>query len=300
MVSVRRSLVVPMIAALAVSCVGCNASAGGRTKDGRLSVVAGENFWGNLATQIGGSHVEVTSLISSPDADPHLFEPGTSNGLAVAIAGLVIVNGANYDPFMNRLISAAPSSHRTVLTIADVLHVAGSDPNPHLWYDVPALPTVVHAIAHAMTTADPANASAYAAGATRTIAALRPLEQAVSALKQADAGKPVAYTERVPGYLLAAADLQVLTPSGFARSIEDGTDPSASDDAAMRDLITGHKIDVLLYNEQATSPVTAQLQSLARSNGVAVVPVTETMPSHATFESWQLGQVRALTTALAR
>jgi zinc/manganese transport system substrate-binding protein len=288
-----------MTGLVAALCVGCGAAPGARSADGRIKVIAAENFWGNLTEQIGGGHVDVTSLISNPDADPHLFEPGSSNGLAIATASVVIVNGAGYDPFMDRLLAAAPSSHRTVVRIADVLHITGSDPNPHLWYDVPRLPTVVTAIATALSTADPANAAAYRAGAKRTIAALQPLERAVVALKAADAGDPVAYTERVPGYLLAAAGLNVLTPTGFARSIEDGTEPSASDEATMRNLITDHRIKLLLYNEQATSPVTAQLQSLAMSNHVPVVPVTETMPVHDNFESWQLGQVRAMAAALA-
>jgi zinc/manganese transport system substrate-binding protein len=290
---------VAVIAALALAAVGCHAAPAGRSANGRITVIAGENFWGNLTEQIGGRHVEVTSLISKPDADPHLFEPGTSNGLAVATAAVVVVNGAGYDPFMDRLLKAAPSSHRTVVRVSDVLHVTGSDPNPHLWYDTPRLPTVVTAIANALTTADPANAAAYRAGAARTIAALQPLEAAVKALKAADAGDPVAYTERVPGYLLAAAGLKVLTPAGFARAIEDGSEPSPSDEAAMRNLITSHQIKLLLYNEQATSPVTAQLQSLATSNTIPVVPVTETMPPNDTFESWQLGQVNAMIGALA-
>jgi zinc/manganese transport system substrate-binding protein len=297
----RKLLAVPIVAALIVGAAGCGgSSSAGGSSSGRLKVVAAENFWGNLTEQIGGSHVAVTSLISSPDADPHLFEPGTRDGLAVATASVVIVNGANYDPFMDRLLAAAPSSHRTVVRVADVLHVTGSDPNPHLWYDTPKLPSVVMAIANALSSADPANAGVYRAGAVKTIAALQPLEQAVKALAAADAGDPVAYTERVPGLLLAAAKLPVLTPPGFARSIEDGTDPSASDVAAMRSLITGKKIDVLLYNEQATSPVTAQLQALAHQDGIPVVAVTETMPTKATFESWQLGQVKALAAAPAK
>jgi zinc/manganese transport system substrate-binding protein len=290
---------VAVMAAMALTAIGCHAAQAGRPVNGRITVIAGENFWGNLAAQIGGGHVAVTSLISSPDADPHLFEPGTSNGLAVATAAVVIVNGAGYDPFMDRLLKAAPSSHRTVVRVSDVLHVTGSDPNPHLWYDTPRLPTVVTAIANALSTADPDNTSAYRAGAARTIAALQPLETAVKAVKAADAGDPVAYTERVPGYLLAAAGLKVLTPTGFARAIEDGSEPSASDEAAMRTLITSHQIKMLLYNEQATSPVTAQLQSLAASNNIPVVPVTETMPPNDSFESWQLGQIDAMTAALA-
>jgi len=300
MAGMRRFVALTIAALLAVALSGCGASSGGTDSSGRLLVIAAENFWGDLAAQIGGAHVDVTSLISSPDADPHLFEPGTRDGLKVALASVVIVNGANYDPFMDRLLAAAPSSHRTVVRVSDVLHVTGSDPNPHLWYDTPALPTVVRAIAHAFSVADPANAAAYQSGATRTIAALQPLERAVKQLGKADAGDPVAYTERVPGLLLAAAGLRVLTPPGFARSIEDGTDPSPSDVAAMRALVTTKAIDVLLYNEQATSQVTSQVQSLAHDAGIPVVAVTETMPANATFESWQLAQVNALSAALAQ
>ncbi len=298
MVCMRMLVAGAMTLAVVAAMTGCSSTPSGRSASGRLSVVAAENFWGDLATQIGGDHVDVVSLISSPDADPHLFEPGTRDGYEVAQAAVVIVNGANYDPFMDRLLAATPAAHRTVVRVSDVLHVTGSDPNPHLWYDTPALPTVVNAIATAFSTADPAHAAAYRRGASATIAALQPLERAVVGLANADAGDPVAYTERVPGLLLAAAHLRVLTPLGFARSIEDGTDPSASDVAAMRALITGHRIDALLYNEQATSPVTSQLQSLARAASVPIVAVTETMPPNATFESWQIDQVDALVAAL--
>jgi zinc/manganese transport system substrate-binding protein len=296
---VRKAVAATVVAALACLVAGCGGSSGSGSTDGRLSVIAAENFWGNLTQQIGGSHVDVTSLITNPDADPHLFEPGTSNGYAVAKAGVVVVNGANYDPFMTKLLNASSSSHRVVVTVASVLQVSGSDPNPHLWYDTPELPTVVHAIAGALTHADPAHAAAYRAGATRTIAALQPLEKAVQQLKATDAGEPVAYTERVPGYLLTAAGLKVVTPGGFAHDVEDGIDPSFADIAAMDDLLNHHQIKALLYNEQTTGPVTSQVESLARKDGIPVVPVTETMPAHDTFQAWQLGQVSALTKALA-
>ena len=77
---------------------------------GRLDVVAAaENVYGNIASQIGGPHVSVTSLLTSPSADPHLFEPSTSSGLAVADANVVLQNGLGYDAFMTRLENAAPS-----------------------------------------------------------------------------------------------------------------------------------------------------------------------------------------------
>ena len=53
-----------------------------------LAVVAAESVYGNIVSQIGGSHVSVTSILSDPNADPHLYEPGTANALAVAKAKL--------------------------------------------------------------------------------------------------------------------------------------------------------------------------------------------------------------------
>src|SRR5467141_2256495 len=112
----------------------------GNTKSGSgLAVVTAENVYGDIARQIGGAHVHVTSILSDPNADPHLFEPGSSNGLAVATARVVIQNGLGYDAFMTKLENAAPNTKRSVLTIADVLGLKGRDTNPHLWYDVPAL-----------------------------------------------------------------------------------------------------------------------------------------------------------------
>jgi zinc/manganese transport system substrate-binding protein len=281
---VRGIVAVPVVLALVVAMAGCSATSS-RTTDGRLKVVAAENFWGSLAAQVGGEHVQVTSLISSPDVDPHLYNPATRIGLAVATAAVVIDNGAGYDPFMDRLLSAAPSKTRRVVDVAAVLGVAG-DANPHLWYDVPQVPQVIHAIASAYVAADPAHAADYRANAARVAASLRPLLRAIAQIRQQDAGTSVAYTERVPGYLLAACGLTVVTPPGFARSVEDGTDPSPSDISAMRSVITSHRATVLLYNEQATSPITASLQTLARADQVGIVAVTETMPSGDTYQSW--------------
>src|SRR5579862_503253 len=203
------------------------ASAAGPSRvDGRIEVVAAENFYGNIAAQIGGSHVRVVSLLSNPNADPHLYEAGTVAALDVAQAAVVIQNGLDYDAFMPRLEAAAPDSRRIVVTVASVLRVTGAGANPHLWYDLPRAPAVAAAIAAALTRADPAHAAAYAAGLARFDTSLAPLDHALAELRAHHSGQAVAYTERVPGYLLAAAGLRVLTPTAFARAVEEGTDPT--------------------------------------------------------------------------
>jgi zinc/manganese transport system substrate-binding protein len=267
---------------------------------GRVDVVAAENFYGDIVSQIGGSHVAVTSVLTDPNADPHLFEPGTRNGLAVSQAALVIQNGVGYDSFMQKLEGAAPSSHRIVVTMADVLGVTGADANPHLWYDVPELGRIASAIASGLGRADPAHRRDYRAGLVRFERSLAPLRREVSAIRARYGGTPVAYTEPVPGYLLAAAGLRSLTPEPFARAIEDGSDPSPQAVAQMTALLTGHRVRVLLYNDQTVSPITTRIRTAAQTAGIPVVGVSETLRPGLTFQGWQLDQARALERALAR
>jgi|SRR5579864_1276198 len=287
-----------IIVCLAI-CVVLLAGCGGSKTPG-LAVVAAENVYGDIAQQIGGVHVHVTSILSDPNADPHLFEPGSSNGLAVATARVVIQNGVGYDSFMTKLENASPSAKRSVLTIADVLGVHGRDANPHLWYDVPALGRIGAAIAQQLERADPAHAAAYRDGLSRFAASLGPLRREVARIRASFPGATVAYTEPVPGYLLDAAGLVNLAPDAFTRAIEEGTEPTPQAVAAMNALIAQRRIKVLLYNSQAVSPITSHVRDAAAHAGIPVVGVTETLPPKLTFQQWQLGQARELAAALAR
>jgi zinc/manganese transport system substrate-binding protein len=260
--------------------------------------VAAENFWGSIASQIGGRDVRVTSLITDPNADPHLFETNAQDAATLAQAQVVIENGAGYDTWMSSLLGA-DGGHPRIVTAASVLHVRGSDPNPHLWYDIPRVPAVAAAVASALTKSAPQDASTFAKNLSSFDASLAPLRQTIAAVRQHFHNVPVAYTERVPGYLLADAHLNVKTPPGFARAIEDGVDPGAADTVAMRQLLTDHDINVLLYNVQTVTPVTTQMRSLAKQHAIPVVGVSETMPSWAsTYQQWQQSQLNNLLHAL--
>lgn len=279
-----------LVSALVLALASC----GGGSTSSALQVVASTNVYGDMVNQIGGQHVAVKSILSNPDTDPHLFEPGTANGLAVSKASVVVQNGVGYDDFMNKLENAAPNAKRRVLVVADVISHTS---NPHLWYDLPQMPKVAAAIVNELTAADPKHAADYRAGARRFTASLGPVLAALHALP---AGAPIAYTEPVPGYLIEAARLENLAPDSFALQIEEGNEPSAAAVSAMNALITQHKIKALLYNQQAVSPITSRLRSLAKREQIPVVPVTETLPAGLTYQQWQLRQINALNRALAR
>ena len=58
-----------------------------------IQVVAAENFWGSIASQIGGTHVHVVSIITNPNTDPHSYEPTVADAKVIASPRLVIENG---------------------------------------------------------------------------------------------------------------------------------------------------------------------------------------------------------------
>jgi zinc/manganese transport system substrate-binding protein len=297
LVAALCALLVVAAAGLAASIATAGTGAGAATTT-TIPVVAAENFWGNIAAQIGGSHVSVTSLISDPNADPHLFQTNALDAARLAQAQLVIENGAGYDTFMRSLLSANGGSPR-VVNAAAVLHVGGNNPNPHLWYDIQRVPTVAAAIEVALAKADPHDAPAFRANLAAFDASLTALESTLAAIRKTFDHAPVAYTERVPGYLLADAGLHVVTPPGFAQAVEDGMDPSAADTLAMERLLTHHDVDVLLYNVQTVTPVTTQIRALARKEGIPVVGVSETLPAGAsTYQQWQKAQLHALQSGL--
>lgn len=263
-----------------------------------VQIVAAENFWGNIAQQLGGTHAHVTSIITDPNADPHLYESSAQNAAAVASARVVIENGMGYDDFMSKLLGGSQNSQRQVLSAQQILGEPDGA-NQHLWYDTTGVEAVAARITGVLSSTDPAHKSDYQQNLTTFDDSLKPLLTEIAQLKQQYAGVPVAYTEPVPGYTLAAAGLDVKTPEGFAKSIEDGDDPSPADAAAMDSLMTGKQIRVLLYNSQATSPVTEHVKALARQNGIPVVGVTETLPpKYKNFQAWQKDQLDQISKAL--
>lgn len=290
---VARTILVCASAALLAGC-------GSPAKGNGLPVVASTNVYGDIVRQIGGTHVSVTSVLSDPNSDPHLFEPGTANGLAVARARVVVENGLGYDSFMTRLEHAAPNGERQVVVASDVLGVHGREANPHLWYDVPALPRIGEAIRAALARADAAHAPAYRLGLRRFLTDVAVLRRAVAGVRAAGHGVSVATTEPVAGYLISAAGLRDRAPTSFTRPIQQGSEPSPSAVSTMLALVASHQVAALLYNKQAVSPITTRVRAAARGAGVPVVGVTETLPAGLHFVDWQLRQVGELRKALGR
>jgi zinc/manganese transport system substrate-binding protein len=266
---------------------------------GRLAVVAAENFWGDITRQIGGGQVSVTSIITDPNADPHSYETDPRDAAAINNAALVIENGVGYDDFIDKLLSTNPNNGRDVLSIAQTVGAGGGNPNPHLWYNPDYVKAGAHAIESHLASHDQAHAAEFQANLQTFLAAYQPYIDTLASIRARHAGTPIAYTERVPGYLVEKAMLRLATPASFAQSIEDGNEPSPADTAAMDDAMTHRLVKVLLYNAQVTSPTTQKVRDLASANGIPVVGVAETIPAgEPSFQAWQIHQAQAVLAAL--
>ena len=264
---------------------------------GPIEVVAAENFYGDVAQQIGGPDVRVTSIMSNPNQDPHDFEASASTARALADARLVVYSGADYDPWVDKLLAASKSSTRKVIVAADLMHRKSGD-NPHLWYDPATMPAVAKALAAEFEAEDPAGKAGYEDRLKVFMASLQAMDQQVEAMRHRYAGLPVTATEPVFGYMADALGLKMLN-GDFQIAVMNDTEPSASQVAAFQDDLKARKVKVLFYNSQVTDDLTARLQKLARDSGVPVVGVSETEPPGMTYQDWMTGQLGALDKALS-
>ncbi len=262
-----------------------------------ISIVAAENFYGEVATAIGGDRAIVENILISPDADPHDFEPPPSVARAVADATIVVFNGADYDHWIENLLESTERPERKVIEAAGLIGVKEGD-NPHVWYDPRVMPAVAGALAGALAELDPDGAADYEARRQAYVAALAPLNAKVGSIRQRFDGTTITATEPVFGYMADALGLK-MSNQDFQTAIMNETEPAAKDIAAVVDDIQSRKVKVLIYNTQVTDAMTEQLLGAAREANVPVVGVTETVPDGIGYAEWMTGQLESLEKALA-
>ena len=294
----RGVMAVLGVATLALT-TGCGAEST-PARSGSIAVVAAENEYGNVAVQVGGTDVSVTSVESNPNTDPHTYEVSPSVAQDIGAAQVIIQNGIGYDAYMTRIESASPSTTRKVINVQHLLGLPDTTPNPHLWYDPTTMPKVANALAADYAALKPDDASYFTTNAAKFIASLNPWLQALASFKSQYAGTPVATTEPVADYMLQAAGADNLTPFAFQLDVMNGVDPSPQDVSLQTSLFTQHKVKVLVYNQQVTDTLTQSFITAARAAGIPVVGVYETMPTPGfTYQSWMLAEVNALRKAVA-
>ena len=296
-VAAALSAVVALSAACSTS-TSAKSSSGSATK---IHVVAAENFWGSIATQLGGSHITETSIIVNPDTDPHSYEPTANDARTVANAHYVIANGIGYDAWTQKLLNANPAPNRQTLIIGDLLGLKEGD-NPHRWYSPTDVHTVIEKITADYKKLDPADATYFDQQKTTfETTTLAPYNQLITTIKTKYAGTPIGASESIVSPLSDALGLKMLTPYSFLKAISEGTDVSAADKATVDQQIKTKQIKVYVYNSQNSTPDIASQVKAAQAAGIPVSTVTETLaPANATFQQWMTTELQGIQNALAQ
>ncbi|MEO9240663.1 MAG: zinc ABC transporter substrate-binding protein, partial [Jatrophihabitantaceae bacterium] len=270
------------------------------TATGSIRVAASINAWGSILSQLGGSKVQASSIISNPDTDPHDYEPTPADARLIADARVFVTNGAGYDSWAGRAVRADPGTARQVIDVSALAGTATGG-NPHLWYDPAVVTLVAGRLTAALKAADPTDASYFES----RLHAFEQVDLAeyhrlIGQIRARYAGTAVGASESIVSPLAQALGLRVLTPDSFLRAISEGSDPSTADKVRIDRQLSDHQIKVYVFNSQnATPDVTDQLKA-ARRAGIPIATLTETLtPRGQTFQGWQVGQLRALQAALA-
>ncbi|MGA4508173.1 metal ABC transporter solute-binding protein, Zn/Mn family [Propionibacteriaceae bacterium G1746] len=241
----------------------------------KLSVVASTIVWGSIAEAVGGDLVKVTSVVKSPDQDPHDYEATAQDKLTMSTAKVAVVNGGGYDAWATQLAGSAEK--KPSLVDAFALSGLAEGANEHVFYDLALAVTVANKLAETFGQADTANATTYTENAkafTDKIAAITKRAKDWSATHP---GTKVVSTESVAEYLLKDLSLDDVTPADYIRQSESEAGPSVAVVEKTRQLI-GTEAKVLVVNGQTEDAISKSLVDRATATGARVVKVYETFP----------------------
>jgi zinc/manganese transport system substrate-binding protein len=304
MASALRSLrskvfTVGLALAGAVLIAGCGSLDSARTGSGRLQVVAAENFWGSIAAQLGGVHVQVKSIIVNPATDPHSYEPTAQDARTMAGAQLAIVNGIGYDEWAPRLLAANPVGGRLVLSVGQLLGLSAGE-NPHQWYSPSSVHVVIGSIVADYDRLAPAYAGYFAQQRRRfENVGLARYDRLRAEIRARYAGVPVGYSESIFQPLGIDLGLKLATPYSFAKAIAEGTEVSANDKQTVDQQVQDRAIDVWVFNSQNVTPDVQRVNEIARARHIPIATVTETLaPASDSFQQWQVSELEGLRRAL--
>jgi len=287
--------------AVATAAAACGVAGSDVNDNARvIRVVAAENFWGSIASQVGGSHVQVTSIITNPNADPHSYEPTAADARTIASARLVIENGIGYDPWAGRLVAADQGQRISVLDVGNTLGVAGGG-NPHRWYNPADVRAIVERLAADYSKLDPTDRAYFARRRALFLSVgLHKYYDLIGAIKAKYGGTPVGASESIFAMMAPALGLKLITPPGFLRAISEGTEVSAADKQTIDNQIRHHLIKIYVYNSQNVTPDVRTQLAAAEAANIPVARITETLsPPTDTFQDWQIRQLEGIQGALA-
>ncbi|MDR6676382.1 metal ABC transporter substrate-binding protein [Pseudomonas oryzihabitans] len=199
-----------------------------------IKAVATFTVIADVVKQVGGDHVQVTSLVG-PNGDPHAYEPTPADAQALKQADVVFMSGLHMEGWMDRLIKASGQARPPVILSEGIKtremaededghddhdHEHGVD--PHVWNNPLNVVVYTRNVVKALSQIDPADAAVYKANGDRYIAKLEALDRyAREQIAQVPkARRKVLTSHDAFGYFGDAYGVQFISPLGISTEAE--------------------------------------------------------------------------------
>ena len=281
--SIIRRAVAGVAASMLVAVAACgtskdNKTAGGEGGSGTIEVVASINQWGSVAKDLGGSHVDVTNIMTKTNVEAHDYEPTSQDVAKFGTAKVAVVNGADYDPWASK---AASATKATLVTAAETAGIKEGD-NPHVWFSAKVRSNTADAITAAYQKADPSHKDDYAKLNKEWHAKEDQLESKIKETSAKTEGLPYAATESVAWYLADDLKMTDATPKGYAQASANESEPTPADIKDFQDTLKAGFIKMFVFNSQEANSTIDQITGAAKDANVPIVELAEQMPKQYT------------------
>lgn len=269
-----------MLRLFATLLLGLTLSTAAMAQPQKLRVISSFSILGDIVAQVGGEHVEIVTLIPAM-ADPHVFQPTPSDVRAVAGADVLVVNGLNFEPWLDRLVAASGFKGRRIVAADGITPRAlrdshdhghkhdhgkpgkgGKVDDPHVWQDLTRMQAYIGNIAQGLAAADPARAESYRARGAAYAAELKALDAwAAGEIGRLPKEHRKAITQHDAfGYLAARYQISFMAPQGVT------TEAEASAEAVGRLVrqIKREKVQALFFENIANPRLIEQIAREAK------------------------------------
>ncbi|MFC4812774.1 metal ABC transporter solute-binding protein, Zn/Mn family [Paenibacillus sp. GCM10023250] len=274
-----------------------NGEAGG---EGKIKVTATIGMIADVAKQVGGERVDVTSLMKS-GVDPHLYKASEGDIGKLERADIILYNGLHLEGKMVDIFEKM-AKKKTTVAVSDGIDRAAlrtgaamaTEYDPHIWFDVKHWMTVTETIRDTLAEHDPAHADAYRANADAYLRQLRDLDAEVAERIRTlpERSRVLVTAHDAFGYFGDAYGMQVMGLQGISTASEAG----AKDVADLRDFLIAHDIKaVFIESSVPRRAIDAVIQG-AKEKGhelnIGGELYSDAMGEEGTAEGTYIGMVR--------
>ena len=249
---------------------GCSTNKPAGSADGAqgrtLRVVATTTQVADLAANVGGDRVQVTSLLK-PGIDPHDYEPSPADVEAIARADVVLENGAGLESWLHDTIDSSGFDGPVVDTSQGVrLRMAGGAADPHIWQNPRNAERMAANIDRGLAAADPSAATTFQANLAAYTRQLQALDSEVQRQIDSLANKKLVTNHDAFGYYIDRYGLQLV--GSVIPSFDSSAELSGRD---IRDLVAEIKATRVKAVLSETSLPPRAAETIGREAGVKVV-----------------------------